>query len=56
MTVLDQGSLQPFLAKDVPPLTTLPPSPLMIRVLPQQFRLGRGCAHLGGQPRASVSP
>jgi hypothetical protein len=56
MTVLDQWSLQLFLAKDVQPLTTLPPSSLMITMIPQPFRAGRGCARLRRRHKATVLP
>ena len=53
MTVLDQGSLKVFLARVVP-LTTLPPSLLMILALPQHFSPGRVCADLGFLPQGMV--
>ena len=53
MTVLDQGSLKVFLARVVP-LTTLPPSLLMILAFPQQFSPGRVCAYLHRRPQVSV--
>jgi len=53
MTVLDQGSLKVFLARVVP-LTTLPPSLLMILAFPQQFSPGRVCADLGFLPQGMV--
>jgi hypothetical protein len=55
MTVLDQGSWQ-YLAKDNQPLTTLPPSSLMIPMFPQPFHAGRVCALLGRRSQATVLP
>jgi hypothetical protein len=55
MTVLDQGSLQFFLAHYVSPLTTLAPSSLMIPMNPQQFYEGQLCALWGCRPQVSVS-
>ena len=55
MTVLDQGSYK-LLAQDVQPLTTLPPSSLMIPMYPQPFYAGRECARLSRRHKATVLP